>query len=178
MATKQLGSSAYVVLGLALQHKEITPYELKQRIASSIGYFWAYSHPQIYAVTERLRKSGLLTQRQETGGRRRKLYRVTTKGEQIFKQWLEDPVRSHCELRDLALLKLYFGNFSSRKTVADMAAQQASAHKTRLSEYRSIPETRHLDEFALKTVELGIEFEKMAEKYWQKIVREYASEDT
>jgi DNA-binding PadR family transcriptional regulator len=174
MVIKNLGSSAYVVLGLAMQHREITPYDLKRRIATSIGYFWSYSHPQIYAVTERLRENGLLSQRQETTGRRRKLYRATRKGEKVFNTWLKEPVQSHTELRDLALLKLYFGEFADESTIADMARQQAAAHRARLAEYRNIPRDRQIGHFAAKTVELGIEFEKIAAKYWLGIEAEYS----
>jgi PadR family transcriptional regulator AphA len=60
MSESELGSSAFVVLGLAMQHDEITPYDLKQRIATSVGYFWSYSHPQIYQVTKKLQQLGLL----------------------------------------------------------------------------------------------------------------------
>ncbi|MFP6807651.1 MAG: PadR family transcriptional regulator [Pseudomonadales bacterium] len=175
MKRKDIGSSAYVVLGLTMQHEEITPYELKRRITTSVGYFWTYSHPQIYSVTERLTKDGLLTQHQEETGRRRKIYRITQEGEKVFRRWLADPVQPHSELRDLALLKLYFGEYSSKKIIATMASQQIDAHKTRLAEYRNIPQTRRLDEFAQATVNLGIEYEKMSVKYWQKVKQDYKS---
>jgi len=172
MNRKALGTSGYVVLGLALQHGEITPYELKQRIATSVGYFWAYSHPQIYVVSEKLRKAGLLSQRRERSGRRRKMYRITAAGEQVFKGWLSDPIIGHTELRDLAMLKLYFGEFSDQGTICAMARQQVAAHEARLVEYQRIPDQRQLNSFALRTVELGIEFEKMAREYWRIIERD------
>jgi PadR family transcriptional regulator AphA len=173
MNSKDLGSSAYVVLGLTLQHVEITPYELKQRIATSVGYFWAYSHPQIYSVTERLRSEGFLSQRREQTGRRRKIYKVTKSGEEAFRSWLANPDNAHPELRDTGLLKLYFGNFSSKQDVQALATAQLNSHKTRLELYKSIPKERKLDEFALKTVQLGIDFEKMSEKYWAKVVADF-----
>jgi PadR family transcriptional regulator AphA len=172
MLNKELGTSAYVVLGLTLQEQELTPYELKQRIANSIGFFWTFSHPQIYTVTERLYENGFLTKRTETGGRRRKVYKVTRKGKKAFASWLAKPQQSHTELRDLAMLKLYFGEYADKDTIRQMATSQVQLHRARLEEYRQIPSRRELNKYALKTLELGIEFEKIAEKHWKKVASE------
>lgn len=173
MKDKSLGSSAYVVLGLTLQHGEISPYELKQRIANSVGYFWPFSHPQIYAVTARLQDEGLMSHRQEETGRRRRLYKLTRKGRTAFQKWLASPVDSHPELRDLALIKLYFGEHSNSQTIKDMADAQVATHAERLRLYQNIPKQRSLNEFATKTLELGIEFEKMSKRYWTKVAKEH-----
>ncbi|MFT6438167.1 MAG: DNA-binding PadR family transcriptional regulator [Candidatus Azotimanducaceae bacterium] len=169
MSDSELGSSAFVVLGLAMQHDEITPYDLKQRIATSVGYFWSYSHPQIYQVTKKLQQLGLLKVRQETTGRRRKLYKVTAAGKKAFGKWMLEAVDNHMELRDLAILKLYFGEFAGKDSLLALARTQQAAHSERRRVYEQIPRERHVNEFAAMTLELGIEFEKQAARFWSKV---------
>ena len=166
MSGSELGSSAYVVLGLAMQHDEITPYDLKQRIATSVGYFWPYSHPQIYQVTKKLQQLGLLKCREETSGRRKKLYSVTAAGKSAFKQWMLEAADSHTELRDLAILKLYFGAFTGKESLVALARTQQAAHIERRRVYEQIPKDRTVNEYAEMTLDLGIEFEKLAAKFW------------
>ncbi len=172
MSESELGSSAYVVLGLALQQKEVTPYELKQRIATSVGYFWNYSHPQIYQVTKKLQQRGMLTVREEKSGRRRKLYKVTASGRRAFQTWMATASESHTELRDLAILKLYFGEFTGRDTLIELARAQQQAHKTRRDVYRQIPHDRKVDKYASLTLQLGVQFESQAMRFWANVEKE------
>ncbi len=174
MEDPELGPSAYVVLGLTLQHGEITPYELKQRIATSVGYFWSYSHPQIYAVARKLAAAGYLDERQEETGRRRKVYQATESGRDAFRTWVNSSSDNMTELRDLAILKLYFGKFANASAIRALAAQQVELHKARLETYAAIPQTRSLDEFALKTVDLGVRFEQVISQFWQDVEKEFS----
>ena len=50
-----------------------------------------------------------LTERRESEGRRRKTYAIAKAGQRALKDWLAVPPEELLELRDLALLKVFFG---------------------------------------------------------------------
>jgi PadR family transcriptional regulator, regulatory protein AphA len=129
----RLTPTSYIVLGLLWGVGEATPYRLKQIVAGSVGYFWSLQHAQLYTEPERLARSGYVSEEREEGGRRRKLYRITDKGKQAVREWRAEPTDTLAELRDLALLKLFFGADPKK-----LAAVQLEAHRRTLAEYERI----------------------------------------
>ena len=103
-----LTPTAVIVLGL-LERGDATPYDLKVRVAGSVGNFWSVPHSALYAEPERLAKQGLVEERRETGGRRRRTFSITDAGRQALAEWRAEPTGEPAELRDPALLKLFFG---------------------------------------------------------------------
>jgi len=118
------------VLGLLEWSGEATPYELKQAVAMTLGNFWSVQHAQLYSEPERLAKAGYLSERREEGGRRRRRYSLTAKGKAALAEWREEPTDQLSELRDLALLKLFFG-----ADPAELGEVQLEAHRRKLGEY-------------------------------------------
>jgi PadR family transcriptional regulator AphA len=133
MQGPRLTPTSYIVLGLLSAFGEATPYRLKQLVSTSVGHFWSLQHAQLYTEPERLARGGYVTEEREEGGRRRKLYRITDKGRRALRDWREEPAEALAELRDLALLKLFFG--ADRK---ELAAAQLDAHRGQLAEYERI----------------------------------------
>ena len=74
-----LSPTSVIVLGL-LEFGEATPYELKARMADSVGNFWSLPHSALYAEPERLAEQGLVEERREQGGRRRRTFSITEDG--------------------------------------------------------------------------------------------------
>jgi PadR family transcriptional regulator, regulatory protein AphA len=132
-AEPRLTPTSYIVLGLLWGVGEATPYRLKQIVAGSVGYFWSLQHAQLYTEPERLARGGYVTETREEGGRRRKLYRITDKGEAALREWRAQPTDALSELRDLGLLKLFFG-----ADPQDLARVQLEAHRRELAEYERI----------------------------------------
>ena len=129
----RLTPTSYIVLGLLARFGESTPYRLKQIVAGSVGNFWTLQHAQLYTEPERLAAAGYVTEERERGGRRRKLYSITDLGEEALRHWRAEPTGEVAELRDQAILKLFFG--------ADPAAlgpPQIEAHSAKLAEYERI----------------------------------------
>jgi PadR family transcriptional regulator, regulatory protein AphA len=127
-----LSPTAVIVLGL-LEFGEATPYDLKVRMAGSVGNFWSVPHSALYAEPERLARPGLVEERREAGGRRRRTFSITDAGRRALDAWRAEPTGEPAELRDPALLKLFFG--------ADpraLAAEQLPAHEARLARYEEI----------------------------------------
>jgi PadR family transcriptional regulator AphA len=123
----QLTPTSYVVLGLLSVIGEATPYELKQTVAATVGNFFSIPHSQLYAEPARLARGGYLTERRERGGRRRKHYALTGRGQEALREWVDTPTEELYELRDPGLLKLAFGS-----DPAKLASAQLAAHERRL----------------------------------------------
>ena len=54
----KLTPTSYVVLGLVAQAGEATPYDLKRKVAQSVGFVWSFPHAQLYTEPERLTRAG------------------------------------------------------------------------------------------------------------------------
>jgi PadR family transcriptional regulator, regulatory protein AphA len=125
----RLTPASFIVLGLLSWTGEATPYRLKQLVASSVGFFWSLQHAQLYTEPERLARAGYVSERREEGGRRRKLYELTDKGREALANWRAEPTAQLSEVRDLGLLKLFFG-----AEPAELADVQLAAHRAELAE--------------------------------------------
>lgn len=158
----RLTPTSYVVLGLLDQAGEATPYDLKRMVAASVGNFWSVQHAQLYSEPERLAAAGLLTEKREEGGRRRKRYTLTRDGRRALREWLDAAAEAMTELRDPGLLKLYFG-----ADPASLAEGQLEGHRAKLDEYQgyyaSCPEELTGPRLAL---EAGIAHEREFIRFW------------
>ena len=97
-----------VILGL-LNDEELTGYEIKKRIDSTLSMFWGASYGSIYPTLSLLEENELATKIEtEENGRTKKVYTITEKGRIHLKQWLSLPIEKD-ELRYETLLKLFFG---------------------------------------------------------------------
>src|SRR5262249_39120596 len=85
----------YAVLGLLghLGPREVSGYDLKKFADQSIGYLWAPSKTQLYAVLGRLVSQGLATRRAVAQSHRpdKQLYRLNEAGAEVLREWLERP---------------------------------------------------------------------------------------
>jgi PadR family transcriptional regulator AphA len=105
----RLGGTSYAVLSLLELLGEATPYDLKQMLERTIENFWPVPHTTSYAEPDRLTKAGLLTERREAHGRRRKLYSLTERGREELHSWRDSPELAPPQLRDEGVLKLFAG---------------------------------------------------------------------
>lgn len=164
----RLTPTSYIVLGLIEAAGEATPYDLKQIVAVSLGNFWSLQHAQLYTEPERLAGAGYLSERREEGGRRRRHYSVTEKGSEALREWLAEPTAELTELRDLALLKVFFGGDPKA-----MAAAQAPAHEAKLAEYEELRDqaAEDLPDGVLISLEAGIEAERGWAGFWSRLAK-------
>ena len=165
----KLTTTSYIVLGLVARRESCTPYDLKRADYQAVEYFWTIPHSQLYAEPERLKKAGLLQETRERNGRRRRLFRITDAGREALTAWLKEPTAGATEIRDLGLLKLYFGELSTANDVATLAREQEQLHRQRLAEYQAIGDARRGDEapgYRLAILEMGLLFERAAIAFW------------
>jgi PadR family transcriptional regulator, regulatory protein AphA len=167
MATPRLTSTSYVVLGLIEQMQPASPYDLKRAVSMGVGQFWSLPHTQLYAECGRLAEAGLLSERREEGGRRRRIYRLTKSGSDALDRWRSEPTSDLYELRDAGLLKLFFGADAKK-----LAPQQLDAHEERLREYEDqLEECRKMKvpPGIIHAIEAGIGHEREYVRFWKRL---------
>lgn len=163
----RLTPTSFIVLGMLAECGEATPYELKALCADGIGNLWSLQHTQLYAEPERLAAAGYLTETQEEGGRRRKLYRITDAGHAAFADWLgSGPTDDLPQIRDINLLKVFFG-----ADPGPIAVRQAQAHRAKLREYTEVERTHDLTDRPGKAIALraGLRYEQQFIQFWDSL---------
>ena len=163
---RALTPTSYIVLGLIELCGSATPYELKTIVAASLGNFWSVQHAQLYTETAKLAAEGLLDEQREKEGRRRKVYSLTAEGRTALEAWTALPTSETYELRDVGLLKLFFG-----ADPAMIAPAQLEAHRAKLAQYEAMrEEAEGLGPNGPRLVlESGIEHERAYVDYWQRL---------
>jgi len=174
MVRTDLTSTSYLVLGAVAWRGPSTPYELKQIVAQTVGNFWSFPHSQLYSEPERLAERGLLSEEREEGGRRRRVFSITEAGLEALRGWLATPETEPTEIRDTALLKLFFGGLGDPEGVAALARSQHEAHERKLELYEKLEATaaRGRDEHSLATLKFGLAYERAAVAFWKSIVED------
>jgi DNA-binding PadR family transcriptional regulator len=165
-----LTPTSYIVLGLLRFGSPATPYDLKVRVNASLSNFWSVPHSQLYAEPDRLLAAGLVSVEVETGGRRRKAYSLTSEGAAALDAWLADATAEPAELRDPALLAVFFG--ADRGAVA---AAQLPRHEAKLAEFEAlaaIGEAAGPDapQGPLTTLRAGIAVERAMVAFWKALL--------
>jgi DNA-binding PadR family transcriptional regulator len=168
----RLNPISYVVLGLIGLRGPSTAYELKRATNRSIAYFWPFPHAQLYTEPKRLAEAGLLSEEQEVGGRNRKTYHLTEAGRVALSDWLARQPDEFFEIRDTAMLQLFFGSFTTRDQIIALAESQIEAHRKRLEIYIE-SETSGSARFGytrrMSTLRFGILLEKAYIEFWEEI---------
>jgi PadR family transcriptional regulator AphA len=161
----RLTETSYIVLGLLEQGAPATPYDLKRFAQLSTNNFWSVPHTQLYTECARLAAEGLLDERQEETGRRRRIYTLTKRGREALEAWRSEPTSELYELRDAATLKLFFGGDPKA-----LAAAQLELHKRRLSEYEQLREgVEGLPEGQRLALDCGIGHEREFIRFWSEL---------
>jgi DNA-binding PadR family transcriptional regulator len=125
----QLTPTSYVVLGMLRLGKR-NGYEIKQLVDRSVRFFWTASYGQIYPELKRLEEGGLVSSADDPqGGRQRRAYTLTEAGEQALVDWLRADSGPGQELRDEALLKIFFTDAIEPAEAAAIAAAASERHR-------------------------------------------------
>ncbi len=78
------------ILGL-LKERAMHGYQLKKRLAETLGSFWQVSYGSLYPALKRLQRETAVEMifPKDEVGRRKNVYRITEKGETLFAELLE-----------------------------------------------------------------------------------------
>jgi PadR family transcriptional regulator, regulatory protein AphA len=169
-----LSSTAYVILGM-LGRGPRTGYEIKAAVDHSTRFFWAASYGQIYPQLKQLAEAGLVKgQSDPRGGRKRTVYTLTAAGRKELRRWLQQPPEAF-ELRDEALLKLFFSGAYPDAAATALAAKRRH-HETKLEQLRAIePLAREAaDPFPYMVLRHGVELSEWTIEWCRRAESELA----
>jgi PadR family transcriptional regulator, regulatory protein AphA len=130
----------------------------------SIFHFWAIPHTQIYTECGRLAEAGLLNEKREESGRRRRVYSLSAAGRKELQAWLHDPDADMYELRDPGLLKLFCG-----ADPAALALRQLERHETRLAEYEELLRQDGMPDGVRLALEGGVGHQREYVRFWTRL---------
>jgi DNA-binding PadR family transcriptional regulator len=151
----ELSPTAYVILGM-LAWGPRSGYDIKAAVDQSTRFFWAASYGQIYPELRRLSEAGLVEGEAEAGsGRRRTVYRLTAAGHRALGDWLGAEPQTF-EMRDEALLKLFFADAAPETAAASLDAKR-DYHAAKLKQLRAIEASGRPQGFAALVLRFGIE---------------------
>jgi len=175
MSTSRLTPTSYVVLGMIALRGPSTSYDLKRAVQNSVGYFWPFPHAQLYSEPKRLLELGMLEVESEAEGRRRQIYTVTSLGMKALREWLAEPTEEPLQVRDVAELKLFFGEFAQPVDIVRLAEEQVTQHRQRVATYEAMQ-----DRFAERAdvadrmvpLRLGLAMEYAALRFWEELQEE------
>jgi len=102
--------TSYMILGGLSIQPNLSGYDLRKGIESSVSYFWRESYGQIYPTLKRLAAEGLIVAGKSDSRSRkgRQVYSLTEAGRACLREWLAVPFKNDPP-RNEFLLKLFFG---------------------------------------------------------------------
>ncbi len=160
----ELSVNAYVVLGLVRLGSR-SGYEIKRAAEASTRFFWALSPPQIYSELAALERSKLLRGRESPrGGRQRRVYELTPAGEQALRDWLRAPGEQTMEVRDIALLKLFFADVLTPAEVLEQVDTMRQRSQAALERFQA-----QIIPLAERTDDAGAHFPLVAARYAERM---------
>jgi DNA-binding PadR family transcriptional regulator len=170
LSTASLNPISYVVLGVVASRGPSTSYEMKKLVETSISLFWTFPHAQLYREPHRLVELGLLDEEQQTGGRRRRVFSITDAGRAALEEWLALPGPFDVEIRDLGLLKLFFGRLVASEDIRALAREQVAGHQRQKAAYEALLErygNRLELSYQLAPLHIGIAFSQAYIEFWE-----------
>ncbi|WP_262974976.1 PadR family transcriptional regulator [Lutimaribacter pacificus] len=149
-----------------------TSYDLKRAVGRSIQYFWPFPHSQLYVEPNRLADAGLLTQEQESDGRRRKLFSLTDAGRDALNDWLGSAPEQVFDLRDMAIMQLFFADFMNAGQLTELAREQVRFHTDRISRFEEIAEntTGFAGQNRMLPLDLGLRISQACVEFWSEVL--------
>jgi PadR family transcriptional regulator, regulatory protein AphA len=173
----------FAILGL-LHSVPLSGYDIKKISDTSIGYFWQENYGHIYPVLKTMKNEGLVVPEKEEskGNPPRIVYTITEKGRQEFDKWMStrtEPDKYRMEL----LLKVFFGEFSSKEQIVRHLENTISWLNESLKEYQEVHthlEKKHPKEegskYWLFTAKFGEKFARMQIEWCEECIAELINE--
>jgi DNA-binding PadR family transcriptional regulator len=167
-----LTATECAVLGL-LTKGERSGYDLAKKAEGSVGWVWAPARSQIYAVLPRLVKAGLATSRKvvQSGRPDKQVYRITRKGRQAVREWLETSEDSE----DTFLLRVFYGDLMSKQALVALIERERELSRLRLAQFREI-ERSGPDYHPYLTLRWGLAYRRATLRWADEVLRELESE--
>ena len=175
----EIGATGYVVLGMLRLGKQ-TGYDIKQLVDRSTRFFWAASYGQIYPELKKLEEAGLISGAADPqGGRQRRAFVLTAAGEQALDEWLNDTRDVGMELRDPALLKLFFADATRSETAVAIARAARERHEATIAVLEEVRRTTADGDHRTpaSVLEFGLDFHRWCAERFALMERQLKEKD-
>jgi DNA-binding PadR family transcriptional regulator len=172
----QLSNTAKAILGMVRLGK-LTGYDIKQIADKASRHFWAASYGQIYPELKRLEEAGLVKGKDDShGGRSRRVYSLTPKGERAFREWMASGEEPLLELRDEGMLKLFFGSALSDEELQTLLRLKVEQHERIAARLHEIEpaERPAADDHPYLVLDYGIAFHEWSADWYRKLAKRLA----
>jgi DNA-binding PadR family transcriptional regulator len=128
MSDSRLPATAYVVLGL-VSVRPAAGHELAGFAGRSVGNFFPLTRSHIYLELDRLCRLGLLdaTEVKQERLPTKRVYEITAAGAETLRRWLEDVDPPAERMRNLFLVRVFFGDRMTPARMASLLDEYAAA---------------------------------------------------
>lgn len=125
------------ILGL-LKERSMHGYQLSKRLAETLGPFWKVSYGSLYPALKRLVTEGAVEPvfSKEDVGRRKNVYRIAAKGEELFYELLQEAGQESWEDNPFRV-RLAFFRYLKPETRLRLLEKRRAFLEGRLAEIRS-----------------------------------------
>ena len=155
----ELRSADYGFLGMLLL-APMSTYQIKKAMEASISHFYSAAHSQVYQQASRLVRDGYVKEKEEPGGRRKRILSLTPKGRKAALEWLKDP-DAEDQLYSELLVKTFFAGYAGDPaTVREMLRRRREYDVKMLAEYEQflpVLEAAEDNPFPGMTLAYGVE---------------------
>ncbi len=180
-----LNPTSYALLGLLSVAPDLSGYDMRKGIQSSIGYFWGESYGQIYPALKRLSAEGLIApSKSSSNGRVRQTYVLTDAGRTALREWLALPFHNDPP-RNEFLLKLFFSREAGPSVAAAHVRDVNERNRRMLEVVRQIEASVPAEQAAnphlpywMLTLSLGKELTRAALEWGEKALAALATWET
>lgn len=134
-------SHRYLILGL-LAEEPMTGYDIKKRVKAALSAATNASYGTLYPTLHKLLQEGLVEVQEVTQVSRpsKKVYRVTSKGQEELEGWLKQPPAAD-QIRREFLLKLYLAKDLPVQEVRSLLSNRRDEMETLEQSLRAESET-------------------------------------
>jgi DNA-binding PadR family transcriptional regulator len=146
------------ILGL-LKERSMHGYQLSKRLTDSLGGLWRVSYGSLYPTLKRLEREGAVEQvfdSQEVG-RRKNVYRITERGETMFRDLLEEAGPDAAGEENRFRVRMAFFKYLSPETRVRVLERRRAFLEDRLLTIRTSLATNTGDMYTMSLMQHGRE---------------------
>lgn len=150
----------FIILGF-LMTKNMTGYDIKQKMGISTSNFIDASFGSIYPSLKRLEQKGLICFEEVVeSGKLKKTYSITEQGKEEFKRWLSSPIEVSKTSITSPLSKIFFYDNLSNEEVTNLLNTYIKDLTNLKSNLLDIKEmiNKHANNFEICTLNFGLDF--------------------